>query len=347
MCDPYGRPIRQTIEAAAASAAAKVMGSHERRERIDFNEARARLKKARELRLFIDGPPATAMMETKDRQIYFDKAVDALQTALNSSSVHVGPERVNHTLSKTKSDAATNTAIVWITLPEGETTAEWMQKVQWNRYKYIQMGSGIPPAKLRMQASLTNQLGLKPCCYLPRCAGAGFCLAHKHAYMAANCAPTNGPRGSSYLPPTHEQEVTARKHARQSEIEDRQAKEARLTLERSMRSRPCLRWRNGRCHRTACKLTHGSAEEAKKITCYSATAAGRKERFKCPLQDGQWFPSSDGIHAFMVPNPPGGEHRCPFNLECEDVEADCSDDDGLQKGNDGAGDKDYAPPPSS
>ena len=29
LCDPYGRPIRQTIEAEAAKAAAKVMGSHD------------------------------------------------------------------------------------------------------------------------------------------------------------------------------------------------------------------------------------------------------------------------------------------------------------------------------
>ena len=61
------------------------------------------------------------------------------------------------------------------------------------------------------------------------------------------------------------------------------------------------------CHRTSgCRFTLGTAEEAKKIHCHSATRLGRKEGYRCPLTDGPWFPASDGIHAFQVPNPPDG-----------------------------------------
>ena len=71
------------------------------------------------------------MMAVSDRQIYFDKAVESLMTSLNSSAMHVGPERINHTLSKTKSDAVSNTTIiVYLTLPEGQLTDDWIQKVQ-------------------------------------------------------------------------------------------------------------------------------------------------------------------------------------------------------------------------
>jgi hypothetical protein len=117
-----------------------------------------------------------------------------------------------------------------------------------------------------------------------------------------------------------------------------------IMLERSARARPCFRWQSGRCHRTSgCRFTHGTAEEAKKIHCHSATSLGRKEGYRCPLMDGPWFPASDGIHAFQVPNPPDGEHRCPFNLVCEDIEADGSDDDGLLKGDEGGKDPDFTP----
>ena len=340
LCDPHGRPIRQQAERAAEREASRTAGSNERRERLDNNEARARLKKAREMRLFIDGPPATTMMGPQDRKIYFNRAVGELKTALNASAMHVGPDRVNHTMSTTKSGAATNTAIVWITLPEGELTETWMHTVQWHRYKYIQVGKGVPPAKLRVQSSLANDLGLKPCCYLPRCAGPGYCLAHKDAYVAAGCQPPQGEGGFRFdLPPTHEQANASRKHARQVEIEDRQAKEARIILERSMRKRACIRWRNGICHRTAvqCRSAHGTDEEAKKIHCHSATKAGRKSGFKCPSTVGTWYDGSTDK----------GEDRCPFNLICECVEDDQSDDDGLQKGNEGEGDADYTPHPSS
>lgn len=285
--------IRRVHDESAPLGAASLQ---ERAERIRRNEARAAEKKRREFRCFIDGPAAVAMFNIDNRKAFFQAATDRLRYQINASLGKPAIERMDMVLRKTKEGGDLNGALVYVTLQRDldRTAKEWLAASDWSSNKYLQMGYRVPPAKVRLPKEITEAMGVKPCCFLPRCRGAARCTAMEDAYRASGLTfpsgfTAHGP--SNPLQPTHEMIRNERK--RQQELASiENAKRRGSTLDRLSKKR-CHLFHMGQCHRKVCARKHGSVRRAAQIMCFSKTQAGIDQGFVCIHGDDCIFKGLD------------------------------------------------------
>ena len=269
--DQYGAVVQseksQQAEANEASRAQRLMA----------NKLKAEEMKGTQLRFFMDGTSQSAMLEKTKREEFFAAALKKLGMMINAKC-HVKPHKMTIISVKDAFGNETNKGIIFLNLPKGTDGPEWVKSFRWDGMKYIHMGRHVLPVKIRMDPKTIKAVGLKQCCFLPRCRDIP-CPALSDAYNLADCARAKRETR------THEPSWQQEKIQRQEEAAGR-VNEARKKAEEAVarrREKFCKQWKAGRCFKEACANKHGTPAETAEIECSHGTACNRTA---CPYRHG-------------------------------------------------------------